>query len=151
MRVLAFDRRRPFLPEPRTVPRVVAALAEHVDLVVVDAPRPGEEGFATVVELSDDIVYLAGGGICEMASAIAGTSLLADCSAAVWLVVRKRRGYGDLPQALATTLDLPLLGSVPEDRKVDDLLDSGGVPGGSGALRRTARELLDGLDLAWRP
>ncbi len=133
-----------------TIRRVVHALAEHVDLVLVDAPRPGEENFLPISDLCDDIIYLAGAGICEMASAIAGTAALADCAATGWLVVRRRRGYGDLPQALAASLDLPLLGSVPEDRKVEDLLDSGGMPGQVGSLRRSARELLEGLDLACR-
>jgi secretion/DNA translocation related CpaE-like protein len=126
---------------------LLAAARRGFDVVVCDVDRHvdslGAELLAhavlTVVVVPEEVRSLA-----------AATSVLRRLSAhAVSLVaVTARRRPGLARATIEATLGVPVVAQVRPDRRLRDALDHGIGPGGSSALRRAARPVLDLLGAA---
>lgn len=150
--VLSFDRARDVWLGVEVVSEVIQSFGRAADLVVVDLPRPDHEMFGALFPSLDDIVLLAGAGICDLAGASATAAhLIRECPD-VWLALRSRGLGGRFAETVAVALDLPLLAILREEPTLSaDLLH--GIPPGTsraGALAAAADDALAQLVLTDR-
>lgn len=129
---------------------VVRGLATGASAVVVGGSRwPGPPG---LVDHLDESVLLVGSGVHQLAAA-AGlavhASLPGSSGDSPGLVLRTGGRNAAAPERVAEHLDLPLLGTLGEDRGLDADLTSGLPPGHRvrGALSSTATQVIDALAL----
>jgi secretion/DNA translocation related CpaE-like protein len=121
---------------------LLAAARRGFDVVVCDVDRhadsPGSELLAhallTVVVVPEDVRSLA-----------AATSVVRRIGshASSLAVVTARRRPGLSRAIIEATLGVPVIAQVRPDRRLQEALDHGAGPGGSAALRRAVRPLLD--------
>lgn len=140
--VLSFDRAHPVTPTAEAWRAVITALGRVSDIIVVDAPRAGEVCEEAVADITDDALLLTGTTIPALAGAAASAAHLDAVHGGVWLVSRVEKGQADLPESVAVSLDLPLLGSVPTDPRVTTCLSEGMPPPGKGALAKGVDHIL---------
>lgn len=115
-------------PPPDVVTTVVESLAEHADLLVVDA------GSVDVLDQSwlttaDALVLLAGVGVRHLADVDRVTERLAEAALPVHLVTRGPRRRASLGEQVAWHTGFPLLGHWADDPAVARDLERGVPPG----------------------
>jgi len=126
---------------------LLASARRGFDVVVCDVDRHldslGAELLAqallTVVVVPEDIRSLA---------AAASVVKRVDAHTASLAVVTARRRPGLSRETVEAMLGVPVIAQVRPDRRLQEALDHGIGPGGSAALRRAARPLLDLLGAA---
>jgi hypothetical protein len=96
--VLSFDRARDVPLAAEIVRDVLGALSVAVDVVVVELPRPNQEIFAPLAPSADEMVLLAGSGVCDLAGASAIAEHLTQACPDVWLCL-PTSGKGQLFRA----------------------------------------------------
>lgn len=142
--VLSFDRARDVSLATEIVRDVLLALSSAADVLVVDLPSPDHQIFEALAPSVDEMVLLAGSGICDLAGASAIAGHLIEACPDVWLCLRTGGKGGHFAETVAGALDLPLLAVVREEPTLDaDLLH--GIPPGSsakGALAAAADAVL---------
>jgi secretion/DNA translocation related CpaE-like protein len=142
--VLSFDRARDVQLTPEIVHEALHALSAAADLVVVDLPRPDHEVFAALEPSLDELILLAGSGICDLAGASAIADHLIRSCPHVWLCLRTSGRGSHFADTVAGALDLPLLAMVREQPSLAaDVLH--GIPPGTsdkGALAAAADTVL---------
>lgn len=124
-------------PEPAAVESVVGALARHHDLVVLDVGRASASGG----------VRVAGTTLLAVAATVRGVAAAASCAGLIegaQLVV-KRSAEAIAPDAVASTLGMPLVGVVPYDRGLARA-SAVGLPPGRSARGRWSRAVKGVLD-----
>ena len=132
--VLGADR-RVGVPSADAVAAVLAALVEGCSTVVVDLPGhrlvarelpadPGRGDVAqTVLAARTDLLLVTGQDVMGVAGALAVRDVLGPGAAG--LVLRARRRARVAPLEAARVLDLPLLATVPTDRRLAEATDRG--------------------------
>lgn len=126
---------------------VLASARRGFDVVVCDVDRHvdslGSELLAhallTVVVVPEEVRSLA---------AAASVVRRVNAHAASLVAVTARRRPGLSRETIEATLGVPVVAQVRPDRRLQEALDHGIGPGGSAALRRAARPLLDLLGAA---
>ncbi|MFM6850796.1 MAG: hypothetical protein ACKOVB_17015 [Terrabacter sp.] len=144
-----------------TVPDVVAGLADAHEVTVLDLPRD-DRVLASVAVLVDAVVVLVGAQVPQLAAAAAVVPELRrllgglrepavrswDQDALLpiepWAVLRGNRVERDLESLVIDQLDVPVVATISDDRRLLAELDQGLPPGarGRGAVVRAADELL---------
>lgn len=146
--VLSFDREFPVVPSGEVLSAVVTALRSVSDIVVLDAPRAGECWEGEVAGVSDEVIALTGTTVSALAGAAASVPHLDAVHDVLWLACRTDRGAAaDLDQRLPHLLDVPFLGAVPTDHKVEACLTDGRPPPDRGRLAKA----VDGILTRLRP
>ena len=109
---------------------VLQALAVAVDTLILDLGTPWSGGALAGIEACDDVVLVVGSGVPALARAAGAAALVRDAARGrAWLAQRAPRGCADLAELVADRLELPLLGLVLDDPRLDDALARGVVPG----------------------
>ncbi|MFD1053781.1 CpaE-like family protein [Terrabacter terrigena] len=144
-----------------TVPDVVAGLADAHEVTVLDLPRD-DRVLASVAVLVDAVVVLVGSHVPQLAAAAAVVPevrrLLGGFREPVarswdeapllpiepWAVLRGNRVERDLESLVMDQLDVPLVATIGDDRRLLAEVSEGLPPGarGRGAVVRAADELL---------
>lgn len=134
--VLSADRFRPGPPEPAVVVDVLHGLCAEVGAVVLDLDRSDVVAGESLVAACDAVLVVAPRDLVAVAGVLAMRPMLDG--AGVGLVVR---GPGVLGTSeVASAVGLPVLGTLPRDRR----LGGDGVPP-RGRTARTAARLVGGL------
>src|SRR4051812_34262646 len=143
--VLGWPDRPMDLPSPKLLREVVAAGRRGHDWVVLDLPRSALEG-GEAVSRCDHVLLVARAEVAAIASATRVAAWVRERCGSVGVVVRTRRG-GLLADDVAGALGLPLLGEVPDQRRLAEHLDLGLGPvrDRRAPLARSAQRLLTGL------
>lgn len=144
-----------------TVPDVVAGFADAHEITVLDLPRD-DRVLTSVAVLVDALVVLVGSQVPQLASAAAVVPevrrLLGSLREPVvrswdeapllpiepWVVLRGNRVEHELESLVMDQLDVPLVATIGDDRRVVAEVSEGLPPGarGRGAVVRAADELL---------
>jgi septum formation inhibitor-activating ATPase MinD len=144
-----------------TVPDVVAGLADAHEVTVLDLPRDVRV-LSSVAVLVDALVVVVGAPVPQLAAAAtvvpgvrrllgslrepAGRSWDDDPLLPIepWVVLRGNRVERDLEDLVMDQLDVPLVATIPDDRRLVAEVSEGLPPGarGRGAVVRAADELL---------
>lgn len=142
--LVSHDRDDAAPPDPAAIAAVVEGLAAHVDLVIIDLPRPAEADFADAVALLHEGLIVCGSGPTQLAAAGAHARVLGE-QAVSWSVVQRmdRHSAAHLPTLVCEALGLPVLALLPDDDRVTADLRRGRAPGSRGALAHTADLVLD--------
>lgn len=127
-------------PPMESIRAVVGALARHHGLVVLDVGRTPDLASAATTRLAGRVVVAAREQVRAVAAAAQTARVLAESRPGV--VVRSRRGSPVSAQAVASTIGVPLFGSVPEDAGVRRSGDVGRPPAGRGRWARAVDEVL---------
>lgn len=133
--------------DPESAAGLLSSARRGFDVVVCDVDRHvdslGSELLAhallTVVVVPEEVRSLA---------AAASVVRRVSAHAASLAVVTARRRPGLSRETVEATLGVPVIARVRPDRRLQEALDHGIGPGGSAALRRAARPLLDLLGAA---
>lgn len=150
LKVLSWGRSDISVPA-RVAVEVLAASQRGADLVVIDVPRVLDQpGVCEVVRRADAVVVCVRGTVLQVTAASRLTTRMVELGVPVGLAVRTGGTHVD-PADVADTLALPLLAEYTSRRRVEELLDTGLGPLGSGRapLDRAARSLLTAL--GWAP
>jgi hypothetical protein len=126
---------------------LLAAARRGFDLVVCDVDRRVDalgselltQALLTVVVVPEDVRSLA---------AARGVAERVGTYGAALAVVTARRRPGLARATVEETLGLPVLAQVRHDRRLQEALDHGAGPGGSTALRRAVRPVLELVGVA---
>ena len=144
-----------------TVPDVVAGLADAHEVTVLDLPRD-DRVLSSVAVLVDAVVVLVGAQVPQLAAAAAVVPQLRELLGGLrepalrsweedsllpiepWAVLRGNRVEHDLESLVIDQLDVPVVATIGDDRRLLAELDEGLPPGarGRGAVVRAADELL---------
>ncbi len=128
--LLSVDRARPAMVGAAVVDPVLEALAEVVDVCILDLPRWGMPLAEVLAAYVQDVIVLGGDSAAALSGTAAVCSLLGEPSGRGWLVQRSPTPQEDVAQTVAELTGLPLLGVVPDDRAVPKALAGGEWPGG---------------------
>lgn len=109
------------------VTAVLASLARSCELVVMDVGRSFDSGAREALRGSDRTVLVCAQDVRGVASA--RMTLAAAEPPGAGVVVRTRHGGSLRPDEVATTLSLPLLGTIPFDRTLTSAAERGVPPG----------------------
>ena len=109
--------------EPKPLRKTLAALRQTCDFILLDAPAGMEKGLRTLLACQPDEIILVGtpDDTCMRDIGRVAMFLRDKGCATPWLVVNRLRPdwilAGDMAraQALADSLEMPLLGEIPED------------------------------------
>jgi secretion/DNA translocation related CpaE-like protein len=134
--------------DERVAREVLSAAGRGHEIVVVDLPRHLSGAAAEAASRCDHLVLVAAGTLPAAAAAARAAERLARFPAAVHLVTRTSAAAVP-PHRLADALQLPLLASMAEQRRLGEHVDLGLGPTyvGRGPVARAARQVLDGLGL----
>jgi septum formation inhibitor-activating ATPase MinD len=144
-----------------TVPDVVAGLADAHEVTVLDLPRD-DRVLAAVAVLVDAVVVLVGSHVPQLAAAATVVPEMRTLLGGLrepggraweeapllpiepWVVLRGNRVERDLESLVVDELDVPLVATVGDDRRLLAEVSEGLPPGarGRGAVVRAADELL---------
>jgi MinD-like ATPase involved in chromosome partitioning or flagellar assembly len=143
-----------------TVPDVVAGLADAHDITVLDLPRDARV-LSAVALLVDAVVVVAGAPVPQLAAAAATVPGVRRLLAGLrdtgrpwreapllpiepWVVMRGNRVEADLQDVVMDQLDVPLVATIPDDRRLVADVSEGLPPGarGRGAVVHAADALL---------
>lgn len=132
--------------EPGTVREVISAAQRGSAVVVVDLPRQPGPVFTEIVTRSDHVVVLTTLTVPTVASTARLTGHLSGTARSVHLVARLSRSGLDAGD-VAGSLGLPLLATMPDQRRLVESVDIGLGPVHTrrGPLARTARDVLGRL------
>lgn len=109
---------------------VLHALATAVDTVVLDLGTPWSGSSLSGIAACDDVVLVVGAGVPALARAAGAAGIVREAAPGrAWLAQRAPRGCADLADLVADRLELPLLGVVLDDPRLDEALARGAVPG----------------------
>lgn len=130
--------REPSAPKPEAVGAVVRALTRTHDLVVLDL---GREPVPLALSGARHLLVVAG----DVRSTMAARSRVeAQGLRGLEVVVRRGSGRRVEPGLVAETLGLPVLGHLPDDRRVPRALEVGEPPGrGRGRYARSVASILE--------
>lgn len=145
--VLAFDRHRDVALAAEPARRVVDALSDCRDVVVIDLPPPEGGLFDVLAGCCAHLVLVCGSGVRDLAAASAVAPVACAACAETWLTLRVGGGAGDLVEVVGTALDLPVLTLLADDPLVAADLAQGLPPGhgGRGHLAGAADRILADL------
>lgn len=131
-----------------TVREVLSAAQRGSDLVVVDLPRYPDQVASEVLSRCDHVLLVAGLTVPAVAASSRVSAQLAESGRPVSLVTRGRRS-ALAPEEVARTLGLPLLASMPDQRRLAEWIDLGLGPVHSarGPLSRAAQSVLRSTSL----
>ncbi|WP_052024784.1 hypothetical protein [Austwickia chelonae] len=135
---------------PETIAATLTALRTDLDLLVLDLGVVGHPA-PQATALCDDIILLVGCSVPALARAAHAADTLerglaTDDPTRTWLAQRAPRGRADLPEEIATHLDLPLITGIIDDPGLDNALGRGITPGSRRSrLTRAADRILDRL------
>ncbi len=135
---------------PETITATLTALRADLDLLILDLGSVDRPATSTL-RLCDDIILLVGCSVPALARAPHAADTLERCLATddptrTWLAQRAPRGRGDLPEDIATHLDLPLITGIIDDPGLDNALGRGITPGSRRSrLSRAADRILERL------
>lgn len=115
---------------PSDMRRLVAKLEKHFSYVLVDCPAGAERGFTNVLGCTHEVVLVTTPDDVAMRDAekIAGLINKAGKDIPMSLIINRmipayvKTGEMYAPKVIAETLDLPLLGAVPQEEQVYRLL-----------------------------
>lgn len=136
--VLSGGRDSPTEIAPERWREVIDAGRRSSRLVVADLQRYRVDEYASSL---DGVVIVATSDLASVAGGRVMMPRLRNAAKAVGLVVRRRRGYRLDPDAVAESLELRLLGSVPTDRPVERAVENGLGPVMSRRLVTRVRDL----------
>lgn len=136
--VLSADRRGSDVPRD-VVDAVLAGLAADGRTAVLDVPG-WAVGEGLLPTLAGEVLLLVRRDVVGVAGAVAVRGRLGP---GVRLVLRPSRARGIAPGHVADVLEAPVLGLVPDDRRVSDAIDRGlgPAPGPWSPLGRSVRHL----------
>ncbi len=120
--LLSWPEDRTVLVDDRLVSEVVAAGARGHDWVVLDSPR-GRTHAPELLGLCDLVVLVVEGTVAGVAAAVRVVEPLRAAGVPVGLLVR--RGAGASGADVARVLEVPLIGEVGHDRRLQEHLDAG--------------------------
>lgn len=142
--VLSFDRGRDLVVDQQLVCEVLAALSVVHDVVVVDLPPPCCGTFDWFAVPCDDVVLLVGRAFRALAAAVTLARRLDASHADAWVCVRSPGRDHEFADAVSGALDLPLIGMLSDEGRLDVDLEHGLAPGSNdhGALAHVADQVL---------
>lgn len=143
--VLSFDREVPLVPTGEVLRGVIEGLRGVCDLIVVDAPRAGEVWEGEIAGLGDTAIAVTGTTVTALSGAASSVAHLDAVHDDLRLACRTDRTAVDLPETIASLLDVPLLGGVPTDSRVVAALMRGAPPPSKGSFARAVDGLLSCL------
>ncbi len=143
--VLSADRSRPGAPEPAVVADVLHALTQEAGALVLDVDRAAVVAGESLVGACDAVLVVAPRDLRTVAGVLAMRPHLVEQAVPTWLVARGPAPGGLGTAELSVAVDLPVLGTLPHDRRVAGALERGGVPV-AGRTARTAARLLSTLE-----
>ena len=128
---------------PSLVREVVSAARRGHDWVVLDVPRTADEATLALVGHCDHVVLVARSALGSVAAAARTADRLRSECSSMGLVVRSRRP-SPFADDVARAVGVPLLASVPDQRRLDEHLDLGLGPvhGRRAPLATAARTLV---------
>ena len=126
-----------------TVREVLSAAQRGSELVVVDLPRYPDAVAAEVLPRCDHVLLVAGLTVPSVVASSRVAAHLAESGRPVHLLTRGRAS-ALAPEEVASTLGLPLVGSMSDQRRLSEAIDLGLGPVHSprGPLARAARSVL---------
>ncbi|MDR0960638.1 MAG: P-loop NTPase [Propionibacteriaceae bacterium] len=139
---VSMERQGSVAPPPEAVMAVVDCLARGFDLVIIDGGRLGATWAADNVGVATMTLVVTGQSVRQVAATRAALDHYPDSHRE--LVVRTRR-HGAIPvDAVAETIGLPIIATVPETIGLAGLADQGIAPGAGGprAWEQACRKLL---------
>jgi len=136
--VLSADRARPGAPEPAVVADVLHALTVAAGALVLDLDRAAVVAGESLTGACDAVLVVAPRDLRTVAGILAMRPHLGDGVAAS-LVVRGPAPGGLGTAELAEAVGLPVLATLPVDRRTGPALERGGVPAGGRSSRAVAR------------
>lgn len=142
--VLSADRSRPHPPEPAVVADVLHALSRSVGALVLDLDRSAVVAGESVAAVCDTLLVVTPRDLRATAGAVALRSVLAVPGADVGLVLRGPSPGGLGAAEVAEAVGLPVVATLPVDRRLAVGTEHGGLPA-TGALARAVRRLAAGL------
>ena len=143
--VLSADRSRPGAPEPAVVADVLHALTTAAGALVLDLDRAAVVAGESLVGACDAVLVVAPRDLRSVAGILAMRPHLTRSGVPTWLVVRGPAPGGLGAAELSDAVDLPILASLPRDRRVATALERGGVPA-DGRTARAAARVASALD-----
>ncbi|GCE75450.1 hypothetical protein CBZ_05060 [Cellulomonas biazotea] len=139
--VLSADRSRPVPPEPAVVADVLHALSRTTGVLVLDLDRSAVVAGESVAAVCDTVLVVTPRDLRATAGALALRLALRSAPGAdVGLVVRGPAPGGLGSAEVAHAAGLPVLATLPLDRRLAVGTEHGGLPS-TGALARAARRL----------